>query len=166
MFRVAIHLQLAQTDPVTLIDLPRVDAAEMQVLSEGEIAALLAGYDELAAEADEHERPWWLLAKRLTAVALGTALRRGELLALRSRDVKLLEGLLAVREASSAAAFRRRRAARPGGRSNSGRGRSRFCKSTGRQAPTREPTSSCSRTPSAEHRSTRASCPATTCARR
>ena len=60
---------------------------------------MLAGYDELAAEADEHERPWWLLAKRLTAVALGTVLRRGELLALRWRDVKLLEGLLAVREA-------------------------------------------------------------------
>lgn len=56
-------------------------------------------YDELAAEAADAERPWWRLARRIVTVALGTALRRGELLALRWRDVRLLEGLLTVREA-------------------------------------------------------------------
>jgi integrase len=38
-------------------------------------------------------------ARRLVTVALGTGLRRGELLALRWRDVQLLEGILSVREA-------------------------------------------------------------------
>ena len=34
---------------------------------------------------------WWQLSRILTFVALGTALRRGELLALRWQDVQLLE---------------------------------------------------------------------------
>ncbi|MGH3046830.1 MAG: tyrosine-type recombinase/integrase, partial [Gaiellaceae bacterium] len=44
------------------------------------------------------EGNWWALTKRVTILALATALRRGELLALRWHDVKLLEGLLTVRQ--------------------------------------------------------------------
>ena len=99
MFKVAIRWRLARTNPVLLIDLPRVVDSEMNVLSEVEIARLLAAYDELAAEAEETERPWLRITKRLVLVALGTALRRGELLALRWQDVQLLEGLLTVRRA-------------------------------------------------------------------
>jgi integrase len=40
----------------------------------------------------------WQQARRLVTVALGTGLRRGELLGLRWRDVQLLEGVLSVRE--------------------------------------------------------------------
>ena len=71
----------------------------MNVLSEVEIARLWSAYGELEFEADPHEQVWWRLARTLTFVALGTAMRRGELLALRWRDVQLLEGLLTVREA-------------------------------------------------------------------
>jgi integrase len=39
------------------------------------------------------------LARTITFVCLGTAMRRGELLGLRWRDVQLLEGLVQVREA-------------------------------------------------------------------
>ena len=42
---------------------------------------------------------WWRLTRRLVEVALATALRRGELLALRWRDVELLDGRLHVRQA-------------------------------------------------------------------
>jgi hypothetical protein len=44
-------------------------------------------------------RGWWRLARTITFIALGTALRRGELLALRWKDVQLLDGHLRVREA-------------------------------------------------------------------
>ena len=70
----------------------------MHVLTEPEIARLLAAYWELADTADEAERDWWLLSGRLVRVALGTALRRGELLALRWRDIALLDARLTVRE--------------------------------------------------------------------
>jgi integrase len=45
------------------------------------------------------------LARTITFVGLGTALRHGELLALRWRDVRMLEGLLQVREALVAGKF-------------------------------------------------------------
>ena len=46
----------------------------------------------LGSTAAAGDRGWWELARRLTTVALGTALRRGELLGLRWQDVQLLEG--------------------------------------------------------------------------
>jgi integrase len=98
MFKVAIRWRLARSNPVRMIDLPRADEGEMNVLTEVEIARLLTAYSELEANADEDERPWWRLSRRIVEVALGTALRRGELLALRWRDVKLLGGMLSVRE--------------------------------------------------------------------
>ena len=77
----------------------------MSVLSEVEIARLWTAYGELEAEA-EVEAPvgsadaaWWRLARTITFTALGTAMRRGELLGTRWRDVQLLEGRLHVREA-------------------------------------------------------------------
>ncbi|MBA2383683.1 MAG: site-specific integrase [Actinobacteria bacterium] len=99
MFRVAIRWRLARVNPVALVDRPRGLDREMQVLSEGEVAALLAAYRELEAGAEEAEREWWAIASRLTVVALGTALRRGELLGLRWGDVQLLERRLSVRQA-------------------------------------------------------------------
>ena len=71
----------------------------MSVLSEAEIARLLAADHELEQEAAEAERAWWGIARRMVEVALGSALRRGELLALRWLDVELLEARLHVRQA-------------------------------------------------------------------
>jgi integrase len=70
----------------------------MNVLTETEIGRLIAAYDELEGEADIDERPWWRLARRMTIVALGTAVRRSELLALRWGDLQLLESVLTVRQ--------------------------------------------------------------------
>ena len=100
MFRVAQRWNLVTHNPVLDIDRPRVEQAEMSVLTEVEIARLLTAYSELAAEHREAtEAEWWPLARRLAEVALGTALRRGELLALRWSDVELLEHRLHVRQA-------------------------------------------------------------------
>jgi integrase len=72
----------------------------MNVLSEVEIARLLAADRELEAEIDEPaDALWWRLTRRLVEVALAKALRRGELLALRWQDVELLDGRLQVRQA-------------------------------------------------------------------
>jgi integrase len=99
MFKVAARCGLAQRNPCESIDLPRVDTAEMNVLTEVEVGRLLKAYTEQADAADEAERPWWLLARRLTVLALATAMRRGELLDLRWGDVLLLDGFLQVRQA-------------------------------------------------------------------
>ncbi len=53
----------------------------MNVLTETEIACLWTAYHRLEAQAEPKEQAWWQLARTLTYVALGTALRRGELLA-------------------------------------------------------------------------------------
>lgn len=86
MLKVAMRWRLIGSNPVPLVERPRVSTPEMSVLSEVEIARLLAAYAELEQEADEERRPWWGIARRLTVVALGTAMRRGELLGLRWCD--------------------------------------------------------------------------------
>ena len=99
MLKRAVRWRLIERNPVADCERPRLERPELNVLSESEIARLWSAYGELEAEAEPEERVWWRLARTLTFVALGTALRRGELLALRWRDVELLEGRLTVREA-------------------------------------------------------------------
>jgi integrase len=95
----AVRWRLIERNPVADCERPRVERPELNVLSEVEIARLWSAYGELESEAEPAEQTWWRLARALTFVALGTAMRRGELLALRWRDVELLEGRLTVREA-------------------------------------------------------------------
>jgi integrase len=99
MFKAARRWRLVARSPLDEVEAPRPRQPELAVLSEAEIARVLAAYREAEAEAEEPEREWWALARRLVEAALCTALRRGELLALRWRDVELLEGRLHVREA-------------------------------------------------------------------
>jgi hypothetical protein len=97
----------------------------MSVLSEVEIARLWTAYGELEAEATGIEATWWGLARTITIVALGTAMRSGELLGLRLSDVHLLDSRVVAREALvNGRGPPRPRAGHPGGQSNSGRGRS------------------------------------------
>src|SRR5680860_667904 len=95
----ALRLRLITRNPVSDVERPRLEHTEMSVLSEVEIARLWGAYGELHAEAGVEARPWWRIARTITFVALGTAMRRGELLGLRWRDVALLDGRLQVREA-------------------------------------------------------------------
>ena len=91
--------RLMRTNPLEHIERPRIDEPEMNVLTQDEIADLWRAYDELTAAAPDEERPWWQLGKTITFVALGTGLRRGELFALRWRDIDVARNLLHVREA-------------------------------------------------------------------
>ena len=98
MLRRALVWRLIRSNPVASIDRPRLVQAEMSVLTETEIARLANAYDELIAEASDVERRWWTLAKSIVLVALGTAMRRGELVGLRWRSVNLLEAKIEIRE--------------------------------------------------------------------
>ncbi len=95
----AVRWRLISRNPVSDCDRPRVEPPELHVLSEVEIARLLTAYGELEAEAEGDTKVWWQIARTLTFVCLGTAMRRGELLALRWKDVHLPEARVQVREA-------------------------------------------------------------------
>jgi integrase len=100
MLKRAVRWRLIRLNPVTDCERPRVERPELNVLTEVEIARLWSAYSELEREAEERdERAWWQIARALTFVALGTGMRRGELLALRWRDVRLLDGVVQIREA-------------------------------------------------------------------
>ena len=100
MFRVARTWRLVKESPVDLIDKPRTSESETELLLPAEIARVLAAFRELEAEEeDEQERLWWRIARRAVTVAVGTGLRRGELLALSWRNVELLAGAIRVERA-------------------------------------------------------------------
>jgi integrase len=100
MLKRAVRWRLIQRNPVQDVDRPRLQQPDLQILTPAQIARLATAYRELEHDAaTEDERDWWRLARTLTFTALGTAMRRGELLALRWRDVELLDGRLHVREA-------------------------------------------------------------------
>jgi integrase len=100
MLKRAVRWRLIQRNPVQDVDRPRLQQPELRILTPVQIARLASAYNELqhAATSDD-ERAWWQLARTMTFSALGSAMRRGELLALRWRDVQLLDGHLHVREA-------------------------------------------------------------------
>lgn len=98
MLRRALVWRLIRSNPIASIDRPRLVQPEMSVLTETEIARLANVYDELIAETSEAEAAWWTLAKSIVLVALGTAMRRGELVGLRWRSVNLLEAKIEIRE--------------------------------------------------------------------
>ncbi|MGH3005669.1 MAG: tyrosine-type recombinase/integrase [Gaiellaceae bacterium] len=98
MLRRAVVWRLMRSNPVSSIDRPSLVQPEMSVLTETEIARLANAYDELIGEAAKAERAWWSLAKAIVLTALGTALRRGELIGLRWGAVNLLEAKIEVRE--------------------------------------------------------------------
>jgi integrase len=99
MLKQAVRWKLIHRNPLVDAERPRLEDPDMQVLTESEVSRLWAAYNQLEHEAPENERRWWRLARTITFVGLGTALRRGELLGLRWRDVQLLEGVVQVREA-------------------------------------------------------------------
>ena len=99
MLKRAVRWRLIARNPVHDTDRPRVAQPERNILSAAEIARLWTAYTILEREADEAERDWWHVARTLTFTALGTAMRRGELLALRWKDVRLLDSAIDVREA-------------------------------------------------------------------
>jgi len=84
MCRWAVQMRLLVRNPVDAVHAPRVERVEMRALDSAGVAELIA-----AARGTELEHP--------IVVAVGTGLRRGELLGLRHSDIDLDAGLLWVR---------------------------------------------------------------------
>jgi integrase len=99
MFRQARKWRWISENPLELVDAPQLDDAETETLNAAEVSRLLAGYRQLADDAEADERYWFDAARRMTVVGLATGLRRGELLGLRWQDVELLDRQLQVRQA-------------------------------------------------------------------
>jgi len=97
MFEYARRRRRMTTNPVGLLEPLHVPTPDTPVLSEQEVAALLNAYRVAETASEPSEAMWWALTRRLTAFALGTALRRGEILGLRWGDVEMLEQRLHVR---------------------------------------------------------------------
>jgi integrase len=100
VFQTARRWKRIRENPLDGVKGPKLIDPDTVILSEDEVAALLKTYRELAARSETlDEAVWWELARRMTVVVLGTALRRGELLALRWDDDDMLERRLHVRRA-------------------------------------------------------------------
>jgi integrase len=100
MLKTAVRWRLIRHNPVRDIDRPRLNHPEPQILDTTDIHRLDSAYKHLqTSAATDEEREWWRIAHALTFTALGTGLRRGELLALQWQDIHLLEHHLQVRQA-------------------------------------------------------------------
>jgi integrase len=100
MLKTAVRWRLIRHNPVHDIDRPRLHQPEPQILDTSEIARLNTAYKQLQANAPTaEEREWWRIARVLTFTALGTGLRRGELLALQWQHIHFLDGYLHVHQA-------------------------------------------------------------------
>jgi integrase len=98
VFQTARRWKRVRENPLDHVDGPKQHDPDTGILTQDEVTALLAAYAECAHDADTlDEAILWEQARRMTIVVLGTALRRGELLALRWGDVDLLEQRLRVR---------------------------------------------------------------------
>jgi integrase len=97
VFETAKRWRRIRENPLDGVDGPKLVDPQTVILTEDEVARLLTAYRELAVR-EPDDALWWNLARRMVLVALGTGLRRGELLGLRWRDVELLERRLHVRQ--------------------------------------------------------------------
>jgi integrase len=99
MLKRAVRWRLISRNPVLDTDRPRVEQPELNILAPAEISRLWSAYGTLEEQANAAERAWWQLTRTITFTALGTAMRRGELLALRWKHIQLLDATITVREA-------------------------------------------------------------------
>lgn len=99
IFKTGRRWRWVAENPLELVDPPPLPGADTETLTAAKVASVLKAYRELARTSDGADVAWYAAARRMTIVALSTALRRGELLGLRWQDVELLERRLHVRQA-------------------------------------------------------------------
>lgn len=99
MFKQALRWRWISENPLGLVEPPPLGESDTETLTQAEVARLVSAYRQLAGKAEKEEAWWYDAARRITVLALSTALRRGELLGLRWMDVELLEQRLSVRQA-------------------------------------------------------------------
>lgn len=92
ILRSAVRHGLVRANPIPLVDRPREPRRRWRILSPAEVRAVEGAFDELIDEAEEDEEQVWLRQARVVFLTLaGSGLRRGELLGLRWRAVRLAD---------------------------------------------------------------------------
>jgi integrase len=103
VFKRARAWKLVDSNPVEIADRPRVKQIELEILTHAEIAALDAAFR--AFETEHPDSPWWPLARRVSFFALGTAMRKGEILGLPWKHADREQGEIRVRQTFVAGEF-------------------------------------------------------------
>jgi integrase len=92
IMRAAVRQKLVKANPVADVDRPKEARRRWTILSPVEIGRVERAFGELAAAADdEADRAWCEQARVVFVVSVGSGLRRGELLGLRWRNVRLAD---------------------------------------------------------------------------
>jgi integrase len=92
IIRMARKRKLLRDNPVELVDRPREPRRRWRILSPTDVARVQTAFAELLADAeDDWERIWIEQARTVFTVVYGLGLRRGELLGLRWRHVRLAD---------------------------------------------------------------------------
>jgi integrase len=101
LFNAAARRGLVRSNPVVAVDRPKEPRRHWRILSPVEVGAVVRAFEQLAAEAEEADRPWYEQARVVFLTVLGAGLRRGEILGLRWGAVTLADPMgasLRVRE--------------------------------------------------------------------
>jgi integrase len=161
--RSARKRKLLRDNPVELVDRPREQRRRWRILTPAEVGRVQAAFVRIAAEADDDgERAWVEQAGTVFALVYGLGLRRGEVLGLRWRHVRLAdpEGRRCPsKKRSCATASTRRRAARRRALSRSAASSPKRSSSTARARPTTPTMTACSATSTPAGRSTTSATP-------
>ena len=89
--RAARRRRLLRDNPVELVDRPREPRKRWRILTPAEVAAVRRAFHQLEQTAEPDARTWVAQANAVFTTVYGTGIRRGELLGLRWRHVRLAD---------------------------------------------------------------------------
>ena len=89
--RAARRRRLLRDNPVELVDRPREPRKRWRILTPAEVAAVRRAFHQLEQTAEPAARAWVAQAAAVFTTVYGTGIRRGELLGLRWRHVRLAD---------------------------------------------------------------------------
>jgi integrase len=87
----AVKRKLIRSNPVAQIDRPKAPRRKWRILSPVDVRAVEQAFAELVEAAPVEERPWLETCRLVFLTAYGIGLRRGEILGLRWRAVRLAD---------------------------------------------------------------------------
>ena len=89
--RAARRRRLLRDNPVELVDRPREPRKRWRILTPAEVASVRRAFHQLERTAEPDARAWVAQAAAVFTTVYGTGIRRGELLGLRWRHVRLAD---------------------------------------------------------------------------
>jgi integrase len=91
IFKAALKRKLVASNPIPMVDRPRVQEKSWRILSPVEIGSVVQAFDALIEEAEDDRRDDLIVSKAIFIVAVDRGPRRGEILGLKWRHVALAD---------------------------------------------------------------------------